>query len=1612
MATAAASTTPSPSASAERAVFEAAWPGTTLVSSGSRVAVISARWFAQWCSYTGFPLTSIPLYKKDNEAYARIKAQELLSSAAPNSRPSTLSNADIQRSDDKLQLALNIEEGRDFYCIALDAYAVLVSLYSSSSSSSSSTVGPHFLRSIGLSGVLRRSPCVQLYPTPVVVYPCDPVTGKACHSSTQFTEKEHHAPLVLLLDQSHESSVEVVTAEALYRWASGIGGDELAPTATIAAGEEKDVSSTSIPSSSSSTATSTLTPSPTSGTSAVCTSTIAKTVDWKLFRAYIAVEKTKKELAKEAELAFQQEIGAVDATTTTTTTTGDTNQNPEDGSGNSDAAAGQPAPPASAPAPASASAPASPSASSPTATPVDDSCLPFCKWQLVPSAAAAAKQVSAWSLPKNAHAYALMVETCTDPYSTPPAWPRDVFVSKSTFDPVPGMLVDARDHQRMWYKAKVLDIEPGGLYRVHYLGWSDSNDESIPRSLIEPYDTVTQGLPERKGIKRLGSYGDDDDDSSSLAQRYRGPYGMGVSSYEYRSNVKGHTFPGVCGLQNLGNTCYMNSILQCLSNTVLLTDLFLDTPRIQALINPKSPLGRQGELAKAYSKWLEEMWSGQYTVVNPQAFRSILVKNTAFDGYQQHDSSELLNHVLDCLHEETNERTTKPLTSTVESKGRPDFEVASEAWRVHELRNKSVIVETFAGQIKSTKVCRECNSKSVTFDPFMSLLVPVPSAEAESTTRTITVVRTSPSLTVNDISVGLGPNASVKDLFGVLAPRFTPPLMVKRLVARTLDRSEPMNESLPVDSARGAIYVYEVEPNALCDPANGKAVFVPVVTKAIGPNALPLYIALPKKYPGALIQNLYPEFAKLLAHVHGFPQHPQKLPSSTSTSSSSRSHYGGGPGAVSRSSGGGSGSGGVGVGLNVFSDVDMDEETSATGAGIFFRPGAVQPAKHTHAHAHSKNNSNSNSNSWSRGDGDYFAGGRRNDGDDDEFRGDVEYYDSSPKPPPPEPPSPAAPPSKPKVAPTAPESFDSEPENGGGDDRDDEEDNSQTLQKATAAAATATFVRPYSGNNDSYGFSVHDAYNTHHPRATVEEETRDDGDDADDDEADEADEAAEGQPSGPSTASSPFRHASQYTAAAAAARAPTSYASAAAAGATAATGAGAGADDMDSYSYDPDLDGKIPSHVLHQLTLDLCEKIAMPGTREALDASAVATVSDDYFSFTVHPLSTDNTKMIEYASMGHASSSITLHWPPGSNKGRKPDPSKFESETMDSVEWKEQQGEEKDEEKKGGPGSGASGSGRRDASPLQEDLGGFDAEQVLLSETPEKLISAYSTSSSSLSGTRQRGGSVSQRDWPATYFSKAPRKAVTEYSYGGYGRSAATTRVDLDACFRAFAVDETLDDSNMAKCSKCNKLTSTKKKLDVFRLPDVLLVCLKRFSTVDHVNYSKNNNPVDYPLLGLDMTQYMAPSARAAHAAMVMKYEALPNMPPLNTRAGELAFQELVAAEPQLHGYPMHSNYEYDLVAVSLHGGTLTGGHYTAYARNFLNGKWYNFDDTHTNEISLDSVQHNGAYVLVYQRRGCTLAVEEAVPHLAPFTIPADAAQGQQGGAAGAGGDDDYDYVQ
>ncbi|XP_036392637.1 ubiquitin carboxyl-terminal hydrolase 32-like isoform X2 [Megalops cyprinoides] len=205
------------------------------------------------------------------------------------------------------------------------------------------------------------------------------------------------------------------------------------------------------------------------------------------------------------------------------------------------------------------------------------------------------------------------------------------------------------------------------------------------------------------------------------------------------SKIDRHKVPtekGATGLSNLGNTCFMNSSIQCVSNTKPLTQYFISGRHLYEL-NRTNPIGMRGHMAKCYGDLVQELWSGTQKNVAPLKLRWTIAKYAPrFNGFQQQDSQELLAFLLDGLHEDLNRVHEKPYVELKDSDGRPDWEVASEhwcpengkegAWENHLRRNRSIVVDLFHGQLKSQVKCKTCGHISARFDPFNFLSLPLP----------------------------------------------------------------------------------------------------------------------------------------------------------------------------------------------------------------------------------------------------------------------------------------------------------------------------------------------------------------------------------------------------------------------------------------------------------------------------------------------------------------------------------------------------------------------------------------------------------------------------------------------------------------------------------------------------------------------------------------------------------------------------------------------------------------------------------------------------------------------------------------------------------------------
>lgn len=191
---------------------------------------------------------------------------------------------------------------------------------------------------------------------------------------------------------------------------------------------------------------------------------------------------------------------------------------------------------------------------------------------------------------------------------------------------------------------------------------------------------------------------------------------------------------GKVGLYNIGNTCFMNTALQCLAHLDPFVAYFL-SGKYREEINMTSPLSTRGEFVCAFAGLLQELWQKPQPAVRPSSLREVLQRRAPhlFDCYEQQDTQEFLAFCLDQLHEDLNrvERPPKPKTEREEEaeekrqEGLDEEFVAALSWMQYLERGKSFLVDLFQGQLRSALTCRSCGHRARRFEAFLYLTVPV-----------------------------------------------------------------------------------------------------------------------------------------------------------------------------------------------------------------------------------------------------------------------------------------------------------------------------------------------------------------------------------------------------------------------------------------------------------------------------------------------------------------------------------------------------------------------------------------------------------------------------------------------------------------------------------------------------------------------------------------------------------------------------------------------------------------------------------------------------------------------------------------------------------------------
>lgn len=179
---------------------------------------------------------------------------------------------------------------------------------------------------------------------------------------------------------------------------------------------------------------------------------------------------------------------------------------------------------------------------------------------------------------------------------------------------------------------------------------------------------------------------------------------------------------GIKGIRNIGNTCYMNTAIQCLSNCAELRNYFLfGNPHKD--INKDNILGYKGLMAYGFEYIIRKLWLDIELVIDIDKFKKAVGNcNDRFRGMSQQDTHEFVTFLIDSLHEDLNRVKEKKYIEK-EERELPDEVKSKIEWNNYLRRNQSILVDLFYGQFKSTVTCSECKKSCIDFNIFSSLSV-------------------------------------------------------------------------------------------------------------------------------------------------------------------------------------------------------------------------------------------------------------------------------------------------------------------------------------------------------------------------------------------------------------------------------------------------------------------------------------------------------------------------------------------------------------------------------------------------------------------------------------------------------------------------------------------------------------------------------------------------------------------------------------------------------------------------------------------------------------------------------------------------------------------------
>ncbi|XP_026853645.2 ubiquitin carboxyl-terminal hydrolase 31 isoform X2 [Electrophorus electricus] len=226
----------------------------------------------------------------------------------------------------------------------------------------------------------------------------------------------------------------------------------------------------------------------------------------------------------------------------------------------------------------------------------------------------------------------------------------------------------------------------------------------------------------------------DKDDGGFTSFKLEGKGSVASEESDCGGFLAGDKVPGVSGLKNHGNTCFMNAILQCLSNTELFAEYLAleqfrgdateeEKPKTNGVHLQRRGPQQKGDVTEQLAGLVRSLWTFEYTPQHSRDFKNAVSKRAMqYRGNAQHDAQEFLLWLLDRVHEDLNSMGHN------RSSIKPPLEEDDGALEGPSLPLSagSFVQELFQAQYRSSLTCPHCQKQSNTFDPFLCISLPIP----------------------------------------------------------------------------------------------------------------------------------------------------------------------------------------------------------------------------------------------------------------------------------------------------------------------------------------------------------------------------------------------------------------------------------------------------------------------------------------------------------------------------------------------------------------------------------------------------------------------------------------------------------------------------------------------------------------------------------------------------------------------------------------------------------------------------------------------------------------------------------------------------------------------